>query len=193
MKDTKLSPAVIGSLTMFVKVETYKAGDYILKEGQTTEAALYLIRNGKVELISNGATLSTLESMCHFGEEMMLVDQIAGSNGPSDPTTTVCPYTAHVIEDCQIGILSLEDCRKVFDTVEIGRGGDTFMDSLVQRPVRLTELKKHKILGAGKSATVLRQCQCCVPCRLPNRQEAMPLTLYDHKPIMIVTTRSLTL
>jgi CRP-like cAMP-binding protein len=170
IKDTKLSAAAIGSLATFVEGKTYGAGEYVLKEGQTTEAALYLIHHGKVELTSNGATLATLASFCHFGEEMMLVDQIAGSNGPSDPTTAVSPYTAHVIEECQVGILFLEDCRKVFDTLELGKGGDSVIDSLFQRQVKLGELKKHTILGAGKTAIL---CQCLVS----NRYEASPWTI----------------
>ena len=147
---------------MFIDEKTYRAGEYILKEGQTVEAALYLIHNGKVELTSSqGATsthtqaTTTLTSLCHFGEEMMLIDQIAGSNGPSDPTTTVAPYTATVVEECQIGALSLEDCRKVVDTVYLGKGFDPVKDSLFQRQVKLTELKKHTILGAGKSCYAL--------------------------------------
>jgi Cyclic nucleotide-binding domain len=158
IKDTKLSPATIGSLAMFVNEKSYRVGEYIIKEGQTTEAALYLIHNGKVELTSpKSASTETaaLTSLCHFGEEMMLIDQIAGSNGPSDPTTAVSPYTARVTEDCQVGILFLEDCRKCFDTVEIGRGSVTVNDSLFQRQVKLAELKKHTILGAGKGCSCL--------------------------------------
>ena len=159
IKDTKLSSAAIGSLSMFVRERTYTSGQYILQEGKTSEAALYLVHHGKVKLTSEKDDFSsqTIESFGHFGEELMTVDQVAGSNGPKDPTIVSAPYSAKAVEESRVGVLSLENCRKVFDTVSIGQGSANIHDSLLARskPVSLQDLKKHTILGAGKS----RSCE----------------------------------
>jgi CRP-like cAMP-binding protein len=87
-----------------------------MTEKHKTPAALYLIRQGRVKLVSR-ARNETLGGMGYFGEETLLHDAETGKNGPSDSTEIDAPYSVEVIEDCRLGVLTLENCRKVFDTI----------------------------------------------------------------------------
>ena len=58
----------------------------------------------------------------------------------------VIEYTITALTDCTLGILNLQDCRKVVDTRTLGEG-----KKLPERDTNIPreELKKHAILGAG--------------------------------------------
>jgi hypothetical protein len=125
-----------------------------MKENEQTEAAMYFIRSGKLQLTTTNARDETYEGVSTLGAKLLLADAITGKNGPADSTSVSAPYTVQVIEDCRLGVLSLIDVRKVVDTIYMGRGIDVTHDSLVERKVRLEDLTKHRILGAG----MLRDC-----------------------------------
>jgi CRP-like cAMP-binding protein len=148
IQDTRLDAATLRSVAGFVEDKNYKAGDVIMTERLKTPASLYLIRQGRVKLVSR-ARNETLGALGYFGEETMLHDAQTGKNGPSDTIVIDAPYSVEVLEDCRLGVLTLENCRKVFDTIYMGKGEPGVADSIVDRQITLKELAKHRILGAG--------------------------------------------
>lgn len=128
----------------------YKKGRTIINEGQEVEAALYLIRKGRLRLVSSEQDEPTyVDPNGFFGEDQLMADVVRGRNGPYDPTTTTAKYTVQVLEDVVAGVLTLAVCRKCLDTTNFGRPHASVLDSLVQRELPMAELEKHKILGAG--------------------------------------------
>jgi Cyclic nucleotide-binding domain len=116
IQDTRLDAATLRSVAGFIEEKSYKTGDVIMTEKHKIPAALYLIRQGRVKLVSR-ARNETLGGMGYFGEETLLHDAETGKNGPSDSTEIDAPYSVEVLEDCRVGVLTLENCRKVFDTI----------------------------------------------------------------------------
>jgi cAMP-dependent protein kinase regulator len=155
--DTKLEPRTIQALAGFIKEVSLPSGEYIMKENEQTEAAMYFIRSGKLQLTTN-ARDEIYEGVSTLGAKLLLADAITGKNGPTDSTSVSAPYTVQVIEDCRLGVLSLKDCRKAVDTIYIGKGIDLTHDSLVERKVRLEDLTKHRILGAGTLCLCFSYC-----------------------------------
>lgn len=148
IQDTRLDAATLRSLAGLIEDKSYKSGEVIMTERLKTPAALYLIRQGRVKLVSR-ARNETLGAMGYFGEETMLHDAEMGKNGPSDSTEMDAPYSVEVLEDCKLGVLSLENCRKVFDTIYVGKGEPSVADSLFDRQMTVKDLVMHRILGAG--------------------------------------------
>jgi CRP-like cAMP-binding protein len=158
-QDTHLDRPTVTSLAKFIVEKRYKRGRVIINEGQTVEAALYLMRKGRVRIWSRAKSeAEDVDDVGFFGEDQLLTDVERGVNGPYDPTTTVAKYTVQALEDVTVGILSLAVCRKCLDTTNFGKPHASILDSLVQRQVPMDELQRHKILGAGTFGQV--KCFC---------------------------------
>jgi CRP-like cAMP-binding protein len=150
IQQTQLDKPTIRSLSNFVVEKKYKKGRVILNEGQTVEAALYIMRKGKVRIWSRAKNQPEIvDDLGFFGEDQLLADVERGTNGPYDPTTTVAKYTVQALDDVSLGILTLAVCRKCLDTTNFGKPHASILDSLVQRQIPMTELQRHRILGAG--------------------------------------------
>lgn len=130
----------------------YKARRKICVEGSVAEAALYLIREGKVRISSEHSGGDKEEEFGeggYFGEDQLLADVIRGKNGPYDPTTTKMRYTVDVVENCVCSVLTLAVLRKCLDTTMLGKPHASVLDSLVLRQIPMQQLRRHRILGAG--------------------------------------------
>lgn len=150
IEDSKLDNKSLNQLTNFLSDRKYKAGVSIMKEGKWVEAELFLMKSGKVHVkCSVGKRNDAVGTGGYFGDELLLADAIAQKNGPRDPSTALAPYTVTVTEDCSVRVLSLKNCRKVLDTIQLGKPSRNVTDSLVERGVPLEQLKRHAILGAG--------------------------------------------
>jgi serine/threonine protein kinase len=138
------------ALTELIRDREFADASHILEEGKEYNAAFYIIRKGRVQLTSSeSGETEELTIGQYFGEEMMYVDAKKHKNGPKDPTSAVAPYTVTVLEECKCGVLTLENCRRVFDTTMIGRGSHSNRDSIVKKNVQMKDFDKHSILGAG--------------------------------------------
>ena len=150
IKDSNFDSQSLNNMASLILERKYKAGEVILKEGEWTEAEFFLLRQGKVQIKrKDGSKNETMEGGGFFGDDLLLADAEAGKNGPKDPSTAMPTYTATAVEDTTVGALSLKDLRKVIDTVYLGKPQKRVYDSLVERGIPLTELKRHAILGAG--------------------------------------------
>jgi serine/threonine protein kinase len=152
-----------------VEDKKFPKGSVILKEGDDVEAALYLVREGKVKITSNDdSTGNIIGDGAYFGEVMLSLDvQYASEavekgrvNGDSlsseyllqKPTTTKNPYTVTVEEDVVCGVLTLKACRGIFDTSSFGRGKKrlpSFTASVIEGKIDFDDLQKHVMLGTG--------------------------------------------
>jgi Protein kinase domain/Cyclic nucleotide-binding domain len=140
-----LEPRDISALVGCIKDQTYKKGAVIVQRGKVVPAALYLVRSGEVEVkFADGGTTIFQEGGC-FGEDQIKADQVL--QGKGDPVVTA-NYTVTVIEDCTIGVLTLEESRLVVDTRKFGTG-EKPAPAVVTPSIAQKDLKKHKILGAG--------------------------------------------
>lgn len=126
--------------------ETFEAGTKIIENGQKTDAALYFVRKGSgAKLDKNNKKVAELGELSYFGEEMLLQD-----SGKQSPSTEVkAPYTVLVAKDMAVGILRLKDCRDLIDTTYFGKGPYTSDSIRLKKIVKLDDLTRHRILGAG--------------------------------------------
>jgi hypothetical protein len=126
--------------------------------------------SGRNEIIGEGGK---------FGEEQLLADGAWGEEiDENTPSTFVSDYTAVVLEDCVCEILTLKDCREVFDTSFCGdsfgaaptmiarkSGHGSFairafqdrrstMRTSIQQSVKLNDLSRKSVLGEGQFGSV---------------------------------------
>ena len=151
IQDSKLDPRSLTSLASLIVDREFPAGVKPIVEGKVAPAALYLVRNGEITLTSaNGSIKRTIGAGGYFGDEELLADAKAKTNDPHQPTTIVSEYTVTVTKEAMCGILRLANCRQVMDTLFMGKAPKTvLLDSVVRLDIRLKDLERHRILGAG--------------------------------------------
>ncbi|KAL7558894.1 hypothetical protein ACA910_019429 [Epithemia clementina (nom. ined.)] len=130
ISDTKLTDKMLDSLVKLVKVVKFNKGDYILRTGEITEAAMYILRKGTIHLTSVTRD-ETMEEIGFFGDEMLTLDAKTGKNSPSYPTTLKAPYTVRATSDVVLGMPVKADSVKSMSSLSID------------------DFKRHTILGAG--------------------------------------------
>ena len=145
-EDAQLDPLTLQSLGKLVQDRDFAAATVLTRENKPGLAALYLVRSGAIEITDRAGTKKTLKEGAYFGDDLLLADQ---GTRAKDPHKVPAKYTAKVVEDCTVGILTLSRCRRVLDTRYLGTGTPPPRDSLKQRELDPKELKRHKILGAG--------------------------------------------
>lgn len=105
----------MAELAHLVSDKTFQAGETIFQELRRHEAALYLLREGTVQL--TGKRSDQINTGGYFGEEMLLLD--ARQDGEAATTKTKPDYSAKAATQCVCGELTLADCRTVFDTTSM--------------------------------------------------------------------------
>jgi len=90
--------------------KSFSAKKTIFKKGAKIQPALYFVRSGKVEVTNNKGESVTIAKGGYFGEDLMKSDE------SKTKIRVTCESTAIVRESCVCGILTLRDCRTVFDT-----------------------------------------------------------------------------
>ena len=139
-----------------------------MAEGQDTEAALYIVRSGKIQIKkADGSRDDEVGEGAYFGEGTLTCDnQYAAARKQSSedqsvdmsseyvmskPSRTSAIYTITVLEDAVCGVLTLKTCRGLFDTTRLGHGRQPaeFTASVMERNTQLSDLKKHVMLGTG--------------------------------------------
>jgi CRP-like cAMP-binding protein len=150
--DPDFDQKVYASLASLIVTQTFKKGSTIVKAGEKTEAALFLIRSGRIQERSADGNQVIRERGGYFGAETMLTDSKTGKNGKShavDRPFATPDYTMTVLEDCVCGVLTLVACRKVINTLHLGMSKAEIAATVSQTQIRFSDLKKHTILGAG--------------------------------------------
>lgn len=150
--DSKLNPQMVAALSALVTDRTWTAGSYLCEANVTADAALYLVRKGSVVVTTSENISKTVGPGGYFGEDQLLVDvgltatdtYILGA-----AVTVAPPYTVIACGDSDVtcGVLTVAACRTVFDTRRMGQS--ILDDSIKERPVPLSSLERHTVLGAG--------------------------------------------
>jgi Protein kinase domain/Cyclic nucleotide-binding domain len=140
------------SLAALIVDTSFKKGQVLFKEGTDTSAALYIVREGQVQLTSKTDTKYkniVIKQGGLFGEEMLERDAKSGADPSSEPLFKAT-YTATVMEDCILGCLTLAECRMVLDTTRIGKSArSSRFPSINGDDIPMSSLTRHAILGAG--------------------------------------------
>ena len=132
----------------------FEKGHVLFEEGSPTSSAMYVIREGQVKLTSTSASEeynnTILKKGGFFGEDMLEHDALPGVDLRVKPMSKA-KYTVTVIEDCTVGLLTLEECRTVFDTSKIGKAArrSNRFESIRDSEIEFNSLTRHAILGAG--------------------------------------------
>jgi Protein kinase domain/Cyclic nucleotide-binding domain len=153
--DCYLEPVILDTLASSIVDVTYKKGTVVMREGSDTEAALYLVRSGKISVkCKDGSKDAHAEEGTYFGEDALTNDcQYASQPDTvmSKPTTTKAHFTVVVEEDAVCGVLTLKTCRALFDTTQFGqmKGPSPIQPSPVEKKLALADLKRHVMLGSG--------------------------------------------
>ena len=139
----KLSSQETDMLASLVVNETYPKGHVFYQEGTSANPYLFLIRSGKVDITTSFMGIEFLTGIkAHKGEKKSI-----GSDGffgedmlnpdKKDAGAKAHPrYTAVAAEECVVGVLSLKTIVSVIASAA-GSG------------LTLSDLEKHKLLGAG--------------------------------------------
>lgn len=109
-------------LASLVVDKNFRKNETIFSNGVGTNATLYLVREGSVAL--SGQRTEAIKPGAYFGEDLLLLDMNREQETVKGaPTMAVPKYSAVAKEDCMCGVLSLSDCRTIFDTSKM-KGND---------------------------------------------------------------------
>jgi len=149
---SKLDENEVKALVDRIKDEQLVPGRVIFSSNTKTPATLYIVRKGSVVLTKDGDRNfpRTIGPGGYFGEGMLMLD--TKKRADTKDGLAVADYSATVgDEDCIVGKLLLTDCRKVFDTTQMGKAqtGRRRKGSIKDEDVDMKALKYHTILGAG--------------------------------------------
>ena len=117
VKAAKLDAHTVSELSQCLGDEMYREGKEILVEGKKARPALYMVREGRVRIRDSNGVEKIINEGGYFGEDSLLVDA-KGTIG--DDGRVVAKYSATALDhNCICGVLTLSDCRKIFDTKNI--------------------------------------------------------------------------
>jgi hypothetical protein len=147
--DSELDEASYESICKLITDKSFEKGSVIKKLGERTEAALYIIRSGKIESKKRDGSTNVFESGAFTGVETLTVDVKTGKNGKGDLTTVESDETLTALEDSVCGVLKLRSLRKVLNTVYLGTGNKDLVSKETRSEIKYSDLKRHTLLGAG--------------------------------------------
>jgi CRP-like cAMP-binding protein len=153
LADSKLTSQSLDLLSKYTTEQTFAPGHVILEEGETTTAALYLIKSGFVVLEDDDDT-RIIGPGLYFGDDLLLADRGRSKIRVGAEARTTPTYKVYVgDEPTKCGVLTLGSCRRVLDTRYIGTehamSAGSFFDSMIDKSMHLNDFQWHTILGAG--------------------------------------------
>eukprot|EP00934_Nitzschia_sp_Nitz4_P006876 Nitzschia sp. Nitz4//scaffold16_size188269//174378//181326//NITZ4_001819-RA/size188269-augustus-gene-0.84-mRNA-1//1//CDS//3329538601//6866//frame0 len=117
LRAAKLDPDQTSELSQLLADELYHQNKVIFKSGSSTKPALYLVREGSVKIKYASGQEKVVIGGGYFGEDQLLADALMATE---EDDTVLAKYTAEALENGTLcGVLSLKDCRTVFDTTSI--------------------------------------------------------------------------
>lgn len=122
IKAAKLDADTVNELSQFLGDEMYRQGKEIWVEGKKAKPALYMVREGRIQIRYASGLEKIIKEGGFFGEDTLLAD-VKGTIGGDG--RIVAKYSATALDHNSIcGVLTLSDCRKVFDTKNIELSGE---------------------------------------------------------------------
>jgi cAMP-dependent protein kinase regulator len=117
VKAAKLDTESVTELTQYLGDEMYRKGKEIFREGKKTKPALYMVREGSIQVQYSNGEEKIIKEGGYFGEDHLLAD---AKGTVLEDGMILAKYSATALEHNSIcAILTLRDCRKVFDTKNI--------------------------------------------------------------------------
>jgi CRP-like cAMP-binding protein len=142
----KLDSSQLATLASLMRHKGFHQAETIMKMDSITEAALYIVREGQVEVESTEGKV-VIKSGGYFGEEFL---RISGAKNKVTSSLTV-----RAVETCICGVLYLRDFRTLFDTDGVA-GGRTSISPEVETqeakpvlPENPEDFVRHLVLGEG--------------------------------------------
>jgi hypothetical protein len=118
LQVSKLEAKQFEELSHLVVDKIFEPNQKMFDSLGETEAALYLVREGSVQL--SGKRTDLIKPGGYFGEDLLLLDTKQSLHSHKRSQTRANPaYTATTVGKCLCGILSLSDCRTIFDTTAL--------------------------------------------------------------------------
>lgn len=176
VQEAKLDSSTLENLAQAIVDKKFSAGKYIQEMDQNTDAAMYLVREGSVSIHTNDGSVKTIEAGGYFGDEQLLLDAkgIADSQG-----CVTSDFTAQCGDkDTVCGVLTLQECRLLFDTTcfkveeeetdDQKQGGEeydfrgstimkrrsTIRESFKSNKISMDDLGRNELLGEGEFGEV---------------------------------------
>jgi hypothetical protein len=150
LQKASLGSDKIRALAKLVVDKKCGKGTKIVSSGEETQGALYFIREGTVEIQTKSDTELEKGKNEYFGADIFL------EASKVTAATTIAPYTVLCKSDCVIGILTVRNAAKVFDTnllVDVQRASIlVYSGHEGQRLLTdadIADLRMHAILGEG--------------------------------------------
>ncbi|CAJ1931536.1 unnamed protein product [Cylindrotheca closterium] len=157
IKDAGLEGEVLDKLVDVIIDREFEAGENIQEKGKETEAALYLIHEGTVNIMS-----TDIGAGGYFGDEQLLADAQGQSNSEGFITAE---ETVTCSTDVVCGVLTLKECRLLMDTKTITtdfkkddyefrssailKRRSTMKETFQSKKISMEELDREKMLGEG--------------------------------------------
>jgi hypothetical protein len=142
-----LSQPSLAALASLIHDRRFAPRSVIIEEGKQTSASLYLVRSGKVQIMSQDGTFNNIiDAGGYFGEDMLDID-VGGVKKSSDRASL---YTVTVLGGGVVaGVLCIDDCRNIVDTTSLGHGKKAALSPTTTSQIPLKLVNKHAILGQG--------------------------------------------
>jgi protein kinase A len=154
----------LAALAKLIREKRFEKGENILVERETSKAALYIIREGRVLLQAYGKADEIIGCERVFGEALM---QRAASRSKKSAKS---PYTVTATQSCVCGILTLKDFWTVCVTDDFVKTKEKDKEEkegkmhlkdqeppslpTVRPSMELKDLQKHYLLGEGSFGQV---------------------------------------
>eukprot|EP00934_Nitzschia_sp_Nitz4_P006232 Nitzschia sp. Nitz4//scaffold21_size171442//84084//87944//NITZ4_002168-RA/size171442-augustus-gene-0.90-mRNA-1//-1//CDS//3329542432//6222//frame0 len=160
-RDADLTSSDFDKLAKLIQDKSFDSGITLFEEGGEFPPIMYFVREGSVRVSSrDGGRDEVIGAGGTCGRHLLL----AAANSPVD-TKVVAKYSATVTEACVCGVLSIDDCRSIFDVSSLGdhlfAEGNTALEkkrsemrNLMKANIKMDDLDKDRIIGEGQFGTV---------------------------------------
>ena len=143
IRQANFDDAVLDTLAEHVVDVIYEADCPIFDIGKKVNPAIYLVREGKVELKHEGGTIEIISVGESFGQEWQKKNY--------DDVHVQSDYSATALEKTVCGVLSLPDCPVMFDHHMISKVAERYTPGI---DLALEDLNRHRVLGEGQFGEV---------------------------------------
>ena len=156
-KPAGLSRKDFENLASLVKDIECPKGAVIFERKKNVECALYIVHDGTVEL--SGATKASIGPGDSFGQDLVSHDAATSEKFQTTKSTIIpAHYTAKASSACVVGILTLSDCRTIFDTTKLDKNVVGSLQAGTNSPKRkdsfdLDDMKLAVPTGLGSQMT----------------------------------------
>jgi CRP-like cAMP-binding protein len=146
IRAAKATEEQIDILARQISDTPFHGGKHIFVNNEDMVPSLYIVREGSVKILRKNGKEDIIGPGGHFGQEYLMVSSKGGRD--SVPSHVKAKYTATTIDDCVLGVLTLQECASIYGNEQI----ETDLDQ--GQYIALDDLDYYRILGEGHFGTV---------------------------------------